>query len=206
MNRDKLVDFSIDTTFLLKDYSTNVFDSSFFYSNRSDIKAVDKNIRVLYLQQEIERAGLKPEFGVNYAHMFGFGGLPAQYTLMGLVKIPLNWSTRMNRANIESLSWKAKALEDQKEAMSNEYSGMAYQMRQSIAAKKKQMELFEKNIIPALTKNYQSTLLAYEQNTEELFELYDSWKTLIDTQLDYLDQQQQLLAMQVNLEKVLEIR
>jgi hypothetical protein len=48
--------------------------------------------------------------------------------------------------------------------------------------------------------------MAYEQNTEELFELYDSWKALNDTQLDYLDQLQQLLTMQVSLEKILEVK
>ena len=52
--------------------------------------------------------------------------------------------------------------------MVNEYSGMAYQAQQNIEAKKKQIALFNKNIIPALRKNYESTLLAYEQNTEEL--------------------------------------
>jgi outer membrane protein TolC len=206
MSRDKLVDFVIDTGYLFKDYSTNVFDSSFFHDHRSDIKAVDKDIQILYLQQNIERASLKPQFGVSYSHMFGFGGFPAQYSLMGTVKIPINWSTRMNKANIESMGWKAKSLEDQKASMSSEYSGMAYEIQQGIVAKRKQLRLFEENIIPALRKNYESTLMAYEQNTEELFELYDSWKALNDTQLDYLDQLQQLLTMQVSLEKILEVK
>lgn len=41
--------------------------------------------------------------------------------------------------------------------------------------------------------------LGYEQNTEELFMLYDAWKTLNMTQMEYLDQVQQLLTMQVKL-------
>jgi hypothetical protein len=48
--------------------------------------------------------------------------------------------------------------------------------------------------------------LGYEQNTEELFELYDAWETLNMTQLQYLDQLQQLLLMQVELERILEIK
>ncbi len=138
--------------------------------------------------------------------MFGFGGFPMQYSLMGMMKLPINWSTKMNKADIESLKWKAESLKSQKASMVNEYSGMAYQMQQNIIAKKKQVELFEKNIIPALRKNYESTLLAYEQNTEELFELYDGWETLNSTQLEYLDQLQQLLSMQTDLEKLLEIK
>jgi len=206
MNRDKLMEFSPDTNYTVKDYSNTVFDSSLFYTSRSDIKAIDKNIQLSYLQQNVDRASLKPQFGVRYDHMFGFGGFPMQYSLMGMMKLPINWSTKMNKADIESLKWKAESLKSQKASMVNEYSGMAYQMQQNIIAKKKQVELFEKNIIPALRKNYESTLLAYEQNTEELFELYDGWETLNSTQLEYLDQLQQLLSMQTDLEKLLEIK
>jgi len=205
-NRNKQDEFSVDTNYAIKDYSTTVFDSSLFYNGRSDIKAIDKNIQLNHLQQNIERASLKPQFALSYSHMFGFGGFPAQYSLMGMMKVPINWSTRMNKANIESLKWKAESLQSQKISMVNEYSGMAYQMQQDVVAKKKQVQLFEQNIIPALKKNYESTLLAYEQNTEELFELYDSWETLNNTQLEYLDQLQQLLSMQVDLEKILEIK
>ncbi len=206
MNRNKLSEFSVDTNYVIKDYSTMVFDSSLFYTNRSDIKAIDENIRLAYLKQQIERADLKPQFGVQYAHMFGFGGSPLMFNLMGMVKIPMPWSTKSNKANIESLNWKVQSLQEQKTSMANEYSGMAYQMEQNIDAKKKQVQLFQDNIIPALLKNYESTQLGYEQNTNELFELYDAWETLNNTQLEYLNQLQELLNMQVDLEKLLEIK
>jgi hypothetical protein len=138
--------------------------------------------------------------------MFGFGGFPMQYTLMGMVKIPMPWSTRINKANIESLKWKAEALQNQKASMANEYSGLGYEMQQNIIVKKKQVELFDKSIIPALRKNYESMQLGYEQNTEDLFELFDAWETLNDTQLEYLNQLQELLSMQADLEKLLEIK
>ncbi|MBN9484567.1 MAG: TolC family protein [Bacteroidetes bacterium] len=206
MNRDKLTNFSVDTNYVIKDYSAVAIDSTLFYNNRSDIKALDRSIQLSYLKQDIERADLKPQFGVQYAHMFGFGGAPQMFSIMGMVKIPMPWSTRANKANIESLHYQAQALREQKATMANEYTGMAYGMQQDIAAKKKQVQLFENNILAALKKNYQSNLLAYEQNTEELFELYDAWETLNNTQLEYLNQLQQLLNMQVDLEKLLEIK
>ena len=206
MNRDKLTRFSIDTNYTIKDYSTMVFDSTVFYNNRSDVKAIDQNIQLAYLQQNIEQASLKPQFGVQFGNMFGFGGSPIMFNLMGTVKIPMNWSTRANKANIESIRWKAESLKIEKASMANEFSGMAYQLQQDIAAKQKQVQLFENNILAALRKNYQSNLLAYQQNTGELFELYDAWETLNDTELEYLDQLQQLLSMQVDLEKLLEIK
>jgi outer membrane protein, heavy metal efflux system len=207
MHRDRSLAFSIDTNYTVSDYSTTQFDSTLFYGGRSDIKAIDKNIRLVYLQQQVEKESLGPQFGVQFSHMFGFGGLPQQFSLMGMMRIPMaRWSARESKANMESLQWKAVALESQKETMANEYAGMAYGIRQDIAAKQRQLQLFGKNIIPALRKNYQSMLLGYEQNTEELFTLYDAWETLNSTQLEYLDQVQQLLNMQVNLEKVLEIK
>ncbi len=48
--------------------------------------------------------------------------------------------------------------------------------------------------------------LGYEQNTEELFTLFDAWETLNMTQLEYLDQLQELMLMQVELERILEIK
>ncbi|HEY4935396.1 MAG TPA: TolC family protein [Puia sp.] len=207
MNRDKLTEFSIDTSYDISDYESKVFDSTLFYASRSDIKAIDQSIKLNYLNQQVETESLRPQFGVQFAHMFGFGGFPEQFTLMGTVKIPFaQWSSRQSRANVESLKWKAVSLESQKQMMVNEYSGMAYGMQQNIASRKKQLLLFENNIIPSLRRNYQSTLLAYEQNTEELFGLYDAWETLNSMQLEYFDELQQLLIVQVNLEKLLQIK
>lgn len=207
MNRDKLQSFSIDTGYIAKDYSAFVFDSAAFINSRSDIRAIDRDINLTFLKQNSERAKLKPEFGIRYEHMFGFGGLPMQYSLMGMMKIPMaKWSSKMNKANIESLKWKAEALQSQKQMMINEASGMAYGMQSEIETKKRQLNLYEKNIIPALRNNYKTMQLGYEQNTEELFMLFDAWETLNMTQLEYLQQLQELLMMQVELEKILEVK
>lgn len=207
MGRNAVTDFDIDTTYKLNDYSNTVFDSTLFYINRSNFKAIDKDINLTFLKQETERQSLKPQFGIRYDHMFGFGGFPMQFSLMGMVKLPLaRWSSKMNKANIESLKWKAEALQSQKLMLLNEYSGMAYSMRNEIALKIKQLKLYEDNIIPALKNNYKTMQLGYEQNTEELFMLFDAWETLYMTQLEYLNQLQQLLTNQAQLERILEIK
>ena len=203
MNRDGETGFSIDTAYSLKSYET--LDSGYFRQARSDVKALDKSIDLAYLQQNLERSRLKPQFGVRYDHMFGFGGLPMQYTLMAMVKLPMAfWSSGSYKANIESVKWKAVSYEAQKKMIINEASGEASGLMASINNKKKQLRLFELNIIPALQKNFRTTQLGYEQNTEELFELFDAWETLNTTQLDYLDQLRELLNMQVQMDKILE--
>ena len=206
MNREKTTDFDVDTIYSIRDFSDYIFDSTTF-NTRSDIKAVDENIHIISLQQKAESTKLKPQFGIAYDHMFGFGGLPMQYSLMATVKLPMvKWASKEYKANAESLKWKALSLNEQKQVMMNQFSGSAFEMRNDIELKKKQLKLYESNIIPALQNNFKTMQLGYEQNTEELFQLYDAWQTLNMTQLDYLDQLQQLLIMQVELEEVLEIK
>jgi outer membrane protein TolC len=205
MNRDKLQSFEIDTIYTKKEYTNNSYDTTSLVA-RSDIRAIDKEIQLTFLQQNSERAKTKPEFGIRYDHMFGFGGLPMQYSLMGMARIPIGNANRMSKANVESLKWKTEALAQQRQMVLNEATGMAMGVTTELETKKKQVKLFEENIIPALEKNYQVMQLGYQQNTEQLFTLFDAWDTLNKTELAYLDQLQQLLNLQVDLEKTLEIK
>ncbi len=205
MGRNAMTDFDIDTTYFLNSYEALVFDSTLFYTNRSDLKSLDREIDLTVLKQETERTALKPQFGIRYDNMIGFGGQPLQYTIMGMVRIPMaKWSSKMNKANIESLKWKSNAIQSQKEMMVNEYSGMAYGMRNELGLKKKQLKLFESQIIPALRNNYRTMQLGYEQNTEELFMLYDAWEILNMKQLELLELLSQVLKLQVTIERIIE--
>jgi outer membrane protein TolC len=205
MKHDKNEDFEIDTNYTIKNYPA--IDTNYLIGARSDIKAVEEDLKVNELQLNLEKAKQLPQFGVQYSHMFSFGQNPWIYTLMATVKIPLApWSAGSYKANIESLKWKEQSFEAQKQVLLNEASGEAEGLLASINSKKKQLQLFEENIIPALRKNYQVMQLAYEQNTGELFELFDAWQTLNMTQLDYLDQLQELLNLQAQMDKILEIK
>lgn len=205
MGRQATVYFDIDTTFALNDYSEFVFDSTLFYTRRSDLQSLDREIKLTQLKQETERAALKPQFGIRYDNMVGFGNQPLQYTIMGMVRIPMaKWSSKMNKANMESLKWKTYAIQSQKEMMVNEYRGMAYSMRNELELKKKQLKLYEEIILPALRNNYKTMQLGYEQNTEELFMLYDAWEKLNMKQLEYAELLNQALKLQVALERIIE--
>jgi len=206
MHRDKSTVFAIDTVYTIKDLAIPTVDSAYLQEARSDIKAVQQDIRLVSLQQQAERTKLRPEFGVRFDHMFGFGGVPMQYSLMGMMRLPMPWSTRSTKAAIESLRWKTESLNQEKEKMINEAEGSYYGLQQEIISKQRQLRVLEGKVIPALQKNYQTMLLAYEQNTEELFNLYDAWETLNNTQLEYWDRVQQLLLMQVELQRILEIK
>ena len=207
MYRDKTIDFEIDTSYVLKDYQELSFDTTLFITNGSDIKSIEKEMYINTLKQETERTRLLPEFGLRFENMYGWAQQPMQFTAMAMVRIPMApWSARMNKANIESIRWKNESLKQQKAMIINESTGMAYGMRTDILNKRKQIKLYEEKILPALLRNYKSYQLSYEQNTEELFELFDAWETLNMTQLEYIKQLQELLTMQVELERILQIK
>jgi outer membrane protein TolC len=205
MNRDGDYEFTIDTSITIGDYVYEV-DTTTLLRNRSDLKAIDREIATNELRLKAEKLNLKPRFGLRFEHMFAFGNQPQQFNLMGMVTLPMvPWASKMTKANAESYKWRTQALEQQKQMMLNEARGMASETKAEIEAKKKQKTLYENNIIPALRNNYNTMLLAYEQNTEELYMLFDAWETLSMTQIEYLDQVQELIMLTLELEHVLEI-
>jgi outer membrane protein TolC len=205
MNINPLSNIQIDTLIKWNDYTSFSFDSSLFYSNRSDLKVIDKQINLNVLKIETEKAGLKPQFGVRYENMLGFGGQPLQYNLMAMVKLPIvSWASKMNTANIKSINWKNNALQSQKQMMILEYSGMGYSMLNEFQLKKQQLSLYDEHIIPSLKNNFKTMQLAYEQNTEELFMLFDAWEKLNMTQLEYFDIFNKALEIQVSIDKLIE--
>jgi len=207
MGRDPLAPLEIEPEYNLNDYSLMTFGQDLFYHNRSDLRGIDREINIAKLKQDLEKQNLKPEFGVKFENMFGFGGQPMQFSLMLMAKLPfVSWASGMNKANIESLKLKEEALQAQKEMMVNEYSGMAYGMRNELDLNKNQLKLYEDTIIPALKNNYKSMQLGYEQNTEELFMLYDAWEQLNMAQLEYFEILTKALQTQTEIDRLIERR
>jgi outer membrane protein TolC len=207
MNRKADELFKVDTNYAWFDFNKLMFDSVALMNQRSDIKVINRNIEVNNLERKAELAKLNPEFGIKYDHMTGWGRQPLQFSVMLMAKIPLaKWSSKMNKAKAESIIWQNEALKNQQLMIINEASGMANSSYTELELKKKQMKLYEQQIVPALRRNFQTMLLGYEQNTEELFELFDSWEALNMTQMDYLDQLMKGLQTQAELMKIMEIK
>ena len=207
MNLDAREPLALDTNFVWYPFNTAMFDSASLMNQRSDIKVIDRSIEINNLERTAELAKLKPEFGIQYNHMVGWAKQPMMFTVMGMVKIPLSkWSSKMNKAKAESLIWQNEALKNEQQNIINKASGMAWSSFTQLELKKKQMLLYEQQIIPALRRNFQTMQLAYEQNTEELFQLFDAWEALNMTQMDYYDQLQQALQMQAELMRIMEVR
>ncbi|MEI6765306.1 MAG: TolC family protein [Bacteroidota bacterium] len=205
MNRDRNITFDIDTTYIIHDYEMTLIDTATIAKTRSDLRAIDQEINVLTLKQRAEWSKRMPDFGIRYDNMFGFGSQPTQFTIMGMITIPIApWSSKMYKANIAGINFEIASSQKEKEALLNDVSGMIQSLQAQIKSKKKQVDLYEKNIIPALEKNYKVTMLAYEQNTEDLFMVLDAWQALKMAKLEYLDQLKELLLQQAEFEKLME--
>ena len=206
MARDKKTVFEIDEAYELKDFNLAISDTTSLSKNRSDVKAIEKTMEINQLKIAAEKSKLMPEFGIKYDHMFAFGTQPQQFSLMGMITIPMPWSSKMNKANINSFQIKNESLNYQKQMILNEATGMISGMNTELSNLKKQYEIAQKSIIPALKRNYDTAILAWQNNTGDLFPTLDAWEALNMAQIDALDKLQNILAAQVEIEKQLEIK
>jgi outer membrane protein TolC len=206
MARDKNTAFEIEETYEIKDFNSVISDTTSLSKNRSDVQAIEKTMEINQLKIVAEKTKLLPEFGIKYDHMFAFGEQPQQFSLMGMITIPMPWSTKMNKANIDSFQIKNESLNWQKQMILNEATGMISGMNNELTALKKQYEVAQKSIIPALKKNYETAILAWQNNTGDLFATLDAWEALNMAQIDALDKLQSILAAQVEIEKQLETK
>ncbi len=207
MNRNKELVFDIDTIFVLKNYEAFFTDTATIIANRSDYKALSRNINLLKSKQLYENSRRFPDFGIKYDHMYTFGNQPQQFSLMAMMTIPIApWSSKMYKSSVAALNFEMEAVKNQQQSLVNNASGNVVNYKYQINNKKQQVNLYEKTIIPSMRKNYQVALLAYEQNTEELFMVLDAWQNLKLAQLGNLDLLNDLVMLQVQYEKELEIK
>ena len=206
MARDKYMAFEIDENYDVKDFNLAISDTTFLSKNRSDVKAIEKTMEINQLKIAAEKSKLLPEFGMKYDHMFAFGTQPQQFSLMGMITIPMPWSSKMNKANINSFKIRSESLNYQKQMILNEATGMISGMNTELTNLKKQYEIAQKSIIPALKRNYDTAVLAWQNNTGDLFSTLDAWEALNMAQIDALDKLQNILAAQVEIEKQLETK
>ena len=131
--------------------------------------------------------------------------MPGQYMLLGMVTIPIApWSSKMYKANIKGMSSQIESMKQERESILNEAQGMTAGMVNEINTLSQQVSNYDKRIIPVLRKNYETLMLAYEENREELPIVIDAYETLIMAQVQYLDTLRKYYETIVNYEKLLE--
>jgi len=198
--------FDIDTAGWLPPFIAVEMDTTMI-AMRSDIRAYGQQLAISRFDQEWQRTKLRPEFGLRFDHMFAFGGQPWQFSLMGMMTVPIApWANKDIKARIKGIDYKLEAFEWDKAALANQIKGALADRLVMMQTLHEQINRYETDIIPNQHKRFQATLLAYEQNTDELFMTLDSWLELKMSRLSQLDLLQQLLQAIVAYERELEKR
>ncbi|HEU5289199.1 MAG TPA: TolC family protein [Cyclobacteriaceae bacterium] len=197
-----MVDTTTEITF---EPNQLIYDTAALGSQRSDIKQIDKTIEVMRLNQELQRSQAKPDFKVRLDHMQPIGDMPTQFTAMAMVSIPIApWSSKMYKAEVKGMQYDIEAMKKGREAILIETRGMLAGMASQLTRMKQQLANYETKILPALKKNYQTLMLAYEENREQLPIVIDAWEALNMAQMEYIEKNQEYFNMIVNYEKELE--
>jgi outer membrane protein TolC len=198
--------FSVDTSFQVKKLVAEGTDTSALAESRSDVQRIDRSIQSLKLNQALENYQSRPDFNISFNHMFARGaGMPNQFMLLGMISIPIApWSSKMYKANSQGLGSEIEAMKYERKALVNELQSMASSEENEMKTLSSQIENYEMKIVPALKKNYETLMIAYEENKEELPVVIDAWETLNATQMQYLDTVQKYYETIVNYEKILE--
>jgi cobalt-zinc-cadmium efflux system outer membrane protein len=204
MARDAATEFTVDTLLPTPPLAP-LPDTAALAARRSDVRGLKESLAVVRLNQAVEASRRRPDFGVRYDHMNGIGSTPNQFTVMGMVTLPMvPWAAREYRANTAALGYEAQAVRQQRASLLNDAAGRLSTLQSDMATKREQVENFEKGILPALRKSYQVTLLAYQQNTAQLPAVVEALNTWLLTRLQYLDTQNELLTLTVRYDQELE--
>ena len=206
MNVPNGIRYSIDTVNKPIQFILAAIDTNTFAENRSDIRRIDKSIQSMKLNQVLENYQAKPDFNLSFNHMIARGNeMPNQFMLLGMISIPIApWSSKMYMSNIKGMDKEIESMKSERAAILNELQGMTNSMVSEINTLSKQIENYEKRIVPALRKNYETLMLSYEENKEELPIVIDAWETLNMTQMQYLETVQKYYEMIVSYEKQIE--
>lgn len=206
MNLPLLTDYRIDTAVALPAPVPVAVDTATLLDSRSDLRQLDNTIASMQLNARLEAMARKPDFRIRFDHMQPRSQMmPAQFTAMGMVSIPIApWSSKMYKANVRGMNLEIEAMARKREAIVREAAAMIRSMGLEVNIMHHHLYNYSSKIIPALQKNYDVTMLAYEQNKAELPEVLDAWEALNMARMDYLNDLQTLYRMTVNYEKELE--
>ena len=209
MNEDVNQIFNIDTANLLKNYrglnSEMKMDS--LDCKRSDIMKMNNQINSMKLNQTIMAMRSKPELGIKLEDYTKFGGRPDAYSIMGTMTIPIApWSSKGYKSEVKAMNYSIAAMEQNKLNMVNMAKQMIKMYLIELESEYKELDNYERQVVPAYKKSLDANLLSYGQNTNDLNMTLMAWDDLQMAQMEYLKHLDAYFKIQTGYEKELQIR
>ena len=206
MNLPADVPLSVDTTLRPRFDRSLADDTASLRMTRSDFRQLDRTIEVMRLNRELQQYQAKPEFRLRFDHMQPLGqGMPTQFTAMAMVSIPIApWSSKMYKSEVRGMEFEIDAMRRGQESILVETRGMLSGMTAQLRRMEQQLDNYRLRILPALRKNYEALMVAYEENRETLPAVVDGWEAMNMAQLDYTDKLNEFYQMLVRYDKEVE--
>ncbi len=196
------IDTAMEITFDVNEF---IYDTASLSKGRSDVQQINRSIEVMRQNQARQKSQSKPDFRVRYEHMQPRGDMPLQFSLMAMVSIPIApWSSKMYKSEVAGMNHEIEAMKQRRETILIEARGKLAGMAAQLVRMKQQLENYDQKIVPALKKNYETLLLAYEENREQLPIVIDGWEAMNMAQMEYLNKMQEYYLMIVRYEKEIE--
>jgi hypothetical protein len=124
---------------------------------------------------------------------------------MAMISIPIApWSSKMYKSEVKGMQYEIEAMKRRRKAILSEARGRIAGLASEISTMHQELDNYEKKIIPALRKNYETIMLAYEENREQLPMVIDAWEAMNMVQMEYLEKLDEHYSMIVSYEKELE--
>lgn len=199
MNRDIQTNFGVDTTLRLNSYES-ISQASDSSVSRSDILALESEIVSMGLNRDYMNSFSKPDFGIRLEHMNMFG-MPNEYSVMGMVTIPIApWSSSMYTSDVQSMEYTIMAMRQEQQSMQLMANRMINEKLTMYKYEKKRLKNFAEAIIPLYVKNFETSILAFQQNTGNMFVLLDAWEMLLMKKMEYYDTYLKVLRLEADYE------
>lgn len=158
------------------------------------------------LEQRVMKIGNRPDFGVKAEHMQMFG-MPNQWSVMGMMTLPIvPWASKMYSSESKSIGFQIQSMELEIQTMQLMANRMIAEKRVMLDYEAQQYDNYRIEILPAFEKNLQVNLLAYRQNTGDLFVLLDAWEMLLMKKLEMYETLFNILKLEAEYEYEKEIR
>jgi cobalt-zinc-cadmium efflux system outer membrane protein len=206
MNRSALIAFAIDTLIELKNYETILAPSTTdsIVLKRNDLLTMDNTIKSMQLDKELMAKGSRPDFGVRFDHMQMFNMGP-MYSVMGMITIPIvPWASKMYKSDVKAMGFQIQSMQHEKDDMQLMANRMIYEKISMLKYTKEQLQNYDSGIIPSYQKNFDASMLAFKQNTGDLFVVIDSWEMLLMKQLERNQVLASVLKLEADYEKEIE--
>ncbi|MGC3944995.1 MAG: TolC family protein [Chryseolinea sp.] len=196
----------IDTTLEVHAHASAT-DTAGFNTRRSDLRELDQRIASMELNRAAQLAQAKPDFRIRFDHMQPLGdNVPKQFTAMAMVSIPIApWSSRMYKAQSKGMQYEIQSMREERAAMITETIGKLAGMTKQLQSMEHHLMGYKQTIMPALEKNFQASMLSYEENRGSLAAVLDGWEAMNMIQLEYFETLEEYYKMVTEYEKELEL-